>query len=325
MDLCKQAQLLWHDYILLRTPEALGRAMAQLADDCVIIGTGKHEFYLSRAGMEQALARELTTTAAKTFTIVDEWYQALPLDAQTVLVYGGVWVRDAELGRPALVDMDSRFSLLYCLQDGAWKVRHVHQSMPYREQAPGEYYPRTLTEQVRMARQEADRMTRLARTDPVTGLYNHRAFFEEAERLLAQGPVCFMVLDLDDFKQINDTCGHMKGDEVLACTGRVLRAATRSVDVVGRIGGDEFAVLCPRVEKEGTALSIARRILRQVNAQAGAPAGCTVRLSIGIALSAPGLDARALFDRADRALYKVKAAGKNDCRLYDPSLEPASV
>ena len=60
MDLCKQAQLLWHDYILLRTPEALGRAMAQLADDCVIIGTGKHEFYLSRAGMEQALARELT-------------------------------------------------------------------------------------------------------------------------------------------------------------------------------------------------------------------------------------------------------------------------
>ena len=56
MDLCKQAQLLWHDYILLRTPEALGRAMAQLADDCVIIGTGKHEFYLSRAGMEQALA-----------------------------------------------------------------------------------------------------------------------------------------------------------------------------------------------------------------------------------------------------------------------------
>ena len=177
MDLCKQAQLLWHDYILLRTPEALGRAMAQLADDCVIIGTGKHEFYLSRAGMEQALARELTTTEAKTFTIVDEWYQALPLDAQTVLVYGGVWVRDAELGRPELVDMDSRFSLLYCLQDGAWKVRHVHQSMPYREQAPGEYYPRTLTEQVRMARQEADRMTRLARTDPVTGLYNHRAFF----------------------------------------------------------------------------------------------------------------------------------------------------
>ena len=134
-----------------------------------------------------------------------------------------------------------------------------------------------------------------------------------------------MVLDLDDFKQINDTCGHMKGTRCWPAPAGSCAPPPRSVDVVGRIGGDEFAVLCPRVEKEGTALSIARRILRQVNAQAGAPAGCTVRLSIGIALSAPGLDARALFDRATARCTRSRPPAKTTAALYDPSLEPAPV
>ena len=260
MNLCEITKQLWEDYLIVRTPESLTRAMNRLAPDCVLIGTGKHEFYLSRERMQQALEVEVEQTRGCRFYIVDEWCQELPLTEDVRLVYGGLRVRDAELGKPALVDMDSRYTLVYTRQGEDWVVRHGHQSLPYTEQAAGESYPRTLIEQVKEARHLADRMTRLAQKDPVTGLYNHRGFFDEANVRLAEGPGCFMVLDLDDFKQINDTYGHITGDDILRQTGDVLRSATRSVDVVGRIGGDEYAIFCPGVTQEAVALAIARRI-----------------------------------------------------------------
>lgn len=85
-------------------------------------------------------------------------YQEMPLTVDTRLVYGGLRVRDAELGRPAFVDMDTRFSLVYVRRGEDWIICHGHQSLPYTEQAPGEFYPRTLIEQVREARHLADRM-----------------------------------------------------------------------------------------------------------------------------------------------------------------------
>lgn len=322
MDLCEITRQLWEDYLIVRTPESLTRAMNRLAPDCVLIGTGKHEFYLSRERMQQALEVEVEQTRGCRFYIVDEWCQEMPLTEDVRLVYGGLRVRDAELSKPALVDMDSRYTLVYTRQGEDWVVRHGHQSLPYTEQAAGESYPRTLIEQVKEARHLADRMTRLAQKDPVTGLYNHRGFFDEANVRLAEGPGCFMVLDLDDFKQINDTYGHITGDDILRQTGDVLCSATRSVDVVGRIGGDEYAIFCPGVTQEAVALAIARRIIRHVNAAAGISVGCTVRLSIGIAVSGTETDTRPLFEKADRALYKVKRSGKNSCCLYMPQDDP---
>lgn len=321
MDLCELTKQIWWDYLIIRTPESLARAYRHLAPDCVLIGTGRDEFYLSREKLLEAVNRELEQTRSNTFYIVDEWYQSQPLAADAGLVYGGLRVRDAVLGQPALVDMDTRFSLVYVRRDGEWVICHGHQSMPYAEQAPGEFYPRTLIEQVREARHLADRMSVLAQRDPVTGLYNHRGFFDEAARCLSEGPGCFMVLDLDDFKNINDTYGHITGDDVLRQTGAVLRSATRSVDVLGRIGGDEYAVFCPGVMQDSVALGIARRIIRHVNAVAGLSVNCTVRLSIGIALSDSGDDARTLFAKADQALYHVKRSGKNSCCLYSPDMQ----
>ena len=179
MDLCEITRQLWEDYLIVRTPESLTRAMNRLAPDCVLIGTGKHEFYLSRERMQQALEVEVEQTRGCRFYIVDEWCQEMPLTEDVRLVYGGLRVRDAELSKPALVDMDSRYTLVYTRQGEDWVVRHGHQSLPYTEQAAGESYPRTLIEQVKEARHLADRMTRLAQKDPVTGLYNHRGFFDE--------------------------------------------------------------------------------------------------------------------------------------------------
>ena len=141
MNLCEITKQLWEDYLIVRTPESLTRAMNRLAPDCVLIGTGKHEFYLSRERMQQALEVEVEQTRGCRFYIVDEWCQEMPLTEDVRLVYGGLRVRDAELSKPALVDMDSRYTLVYTRQGEDWVVRHGHQSLPYTEQAAGESYP----------------------------------------------------------------------------------------------------------------------------------------------------------------------------------------
>lgn len=321
MDLCEITRQLWEDYLIVRTPESLTRAMNRLAPDCVLIGTGKHEFYLSRERMQQALEVEVEQTRGCRFYIVDEWCQEMPLTEDVRLVYGGLRVRDAELGKPALVDMDSRYTLVYTRQGEDWVVRHGHQSLPYTEQAAGESYPRTLIEQVKEARHLADRMTRLAQKDPVTGLYNHRGFFDEANVRLAEGPGCFMVLDLDDFKQINDTQGHLFGDTVLQSLGRAMQEVGRPGDLVGRFGGDEFVLFAQgNISEEG----VRQRFERLGGAlKEAVPPGCPVSItcSLGIVCaSGQGVEYEQLFRQADAALYRAKAMGKNTFCLtrYQP-------
>lgn len=103
-----------------------------------------------------------------------------------------------------------------------------------------------------------------AQTDELTGLKNRRAFFEHAQQLYSyckrnQRPLCALVLDIDHFKQINDTHGHQAGDEVLRQIGAVIRASFRESDVYGRLGGEEFAVLLA-----DTTLEAALRIAEQL-------------------------------------------------------------
>lgn len=318
MDFCEATRQLWQIYLLRRTPEEFDRALQFIDPDCVIIGTGQHEYYTNRTQLAQALAAEQRETEGVQFRIVEESYDQRIVSGDACLVYGKLHLRDADTEQEAIVDMRLRFAVLYARRGGDWKIVYLHQSMPYAEQKEGEYYPRSLTEKVRETRHLAEKMTRLAQTDHVTGLYNHRAFFEQCQQLLAQGSAYFMLLDLDDFKQINDTLGHLAGDEVLREVGTVLRGTIRRMDIAGRVGGDEFAVLCPGVQNDDTALNIARRIVREINQGAGHHMGCQVNLSIGVARGRQGEDPRVLFQHADEAMYDVKRAGKNDCALYTP-------
>ncbi len=158
-------------------------------------------------------------------------------------------------------------------------------------------------------------------TDPLTGLPNRRLFVqrvhEEARRAVRyRVPVSLLLLDLDDFKRVNDTRGHAAGDNVLRCVAECLRTTCRDTELAVRCGGDEFAVLAPETRAED-AYELARRIHVQLEKscaeQLGDLSELPVSVSIGIAdmQRAAEPTREALFEAADRALYVAKAAGKN--------------
>jgi len=156
-------------------------------------------------------------------------------------------------------------------------------------------------------------------TDPLTGVANRRSFLQRCARLLRRmafdnTPSVFLLFDLDEFKLINDTHGHLAGDHVLMEFCRVATDVLRPGDVFGRIGGEEFGCLLSNVSLDG-GRNIAERIRRQFGAmELSAVGGATIRatVSIGVAASVgPGEDLRSLIMRADQALYRAKSAGRN--------------
>lgn len=167
---------------------------------------------------------------------------------------------------------------------------------------------------VRLREREAQ-LQRLATTDELTGLRNRRAFYQhmahEIARYMRYGhPVALAVLDVDNFKHVNDTRGHLLGDRTLAAVARLLCSRTRSVDVVARYGGDEFAVLMGDTALENAARA-AERLRSCIERMAVAGAG-PITVSIGVAAVPPcAPDADALMAAADSALYEAKRAGKN--------------
>ncbi len=155
--------------------------------------------------------------------------------------------------------------------------------------------------------------SRLADLDSLTGLQNQRVFHELLVREVARSRrygrrLALIVLDLDDFKRINDRIGHLAGDTVLAEVAARLRSVVRSADVACRVGGDEFAVIMPESTR-GDADHLAARIERAVGAEPIAKAG-TLKISAGIAELSPDDTGADLFERADKDLYRAKAAAK---------------
>ncbi len=168
-----------------------------------------------------------------------------------------------------------------------------------------------------------ERVQLQAVTDGLTGLFNHRRFHEaivsEAERAKRFGhSLGLVMLDIDNFKQINDTHGHPKGDQVLREVARVVRRSSREIDSPARYGGEELALLLPGTDLNG-AFTRAERLRREIaeirlpGATGNGSGPVTVTASLGVAACVPGPHggARELIAAADRALYEAKHAGKN--------------
>lgn len=157
----------------------------------------------------------------------------------------------------------------------------------------------------------------VATRDPLTTLHNRRFFLAALDHAIAHArhlkrPLALAILDVDDFKHVNDRHGHLAGDSVLRRLAVLLREQVRDGTVIGRIGGEEFGVLLPDAGLEaGTGFS--ERLRAQVEAaRIGPPGGReTVTVSIGVAVLAPGDDRSALLRTADAALYAAKRAGRN--------------
>jgi diguanylate cyclase (GGDEF)-like protein len=168
-------------------------------------------------------------------------------------------------------------------------------------------------------RREADlvvaneRLEHLSQLDPLTNLYNRRHLFARIEAELARvrrgRPLALVMLDLDSFKKVNDTQGHLRGDALLKEIAAALAATTRTTDVTGRYGGDEFAVVLPDTDLE-QALGVAERVAKSVrDVSARFDGGSPVTASVGVALAAPSDTVAALLRRADENAYRAKKDG----------------
>jgi diguanylate cyclase (GGDEF)-like protein len=155
-------------------------------------------------------------------------------------------------------------------------------------------------------------MEQLARTDELTGLANRRGLEEELNRAVALArrhdqPLALLYIDLDEFKNINDSYGHRVGDEVLREIASALRRRLRRGDRAARVGGDEYVVILPQTDQAGAAV-LAHEV-RKAIAKAGVRVDsgkANVSAAVGVAELAPGESAEALLDRADRRMYRDK-------------------
>jgi two-component system cell cycle response regulator len=164
-----------------------------------------------------------------------------------------------------------------------------------------------------------ERLEHIARTDGLTGLYNRRYFheqfnqeFERARRY--ETPLSCLIFDVDNFKSVNDTHGHLVGDSVLVEMANRLLRRVRSIDLTARYGGEEFVVLMPQTDRDGAATQ-AERVRKYVDDQPfeGLPESHHITVSIGLAVydSKSMRSPADLLRAADQALYHAKQNGKN--------------
>jgi diguanylate cyclase (GGDEF)-like protein len=174
------------------------------------------------------------------------------------------------------------------------------------------------------ANARAEAYAHAAAVDPVSGLFNRRYFHLRLDGELQRSrrhqiPVALLMLDLDDFKRVNDTYGHLVGDAMIRETAEVMRRSVRVFDICTRFGGEEFGIIMPGTSPT-TAAIVAERIRDRMEGYRSPDArlrDLSLTVSIGIAASTAATGPRELIERADQALYLAKRSGKNQVKLYE--------
>lgn len=217
-----------------------------------------------------------------------------------------VWTIDVPFGRPGCPSVPAELKGNACVDELGAVIGT-------------QWIARDMTERKKLERQ----LMHMASHDHLTGLRNRRAFEQALELELAEvrrngGEGAIVWMDLDDFKDVNDTLGHRAGDEVLIALGGQLRRHVRESNMLARLGGDEFAVLMPGVN-EAEAIAGANRILSSINSYTHAIGAHTVRLSASagvVAYPEHGLTVEELLANADLAMYQAKDSGRSRVHVH---------
>lgn len=305
-DLCDLTKRIWYSYVLGEEDEELKDMEDIYVPDCVIIGTGKHEIYTGLAQFKTALQQEMAERQAVRFQLKDFWCEERKITPETSFVFGGIYIWWESDDKKIYINMESRFSILYKKENDRWKIVHIHQSMPNLEQAEGEYYPKTMAEQIKESYEDLERFKVLAERDSLTELINYRTFSECYANWKFDKTWLF-VLDIDKFKQINDKYGHLTGNQVLQKMARLLEYTVRASDLVCRMGGDEFLVLTNGFVSEEKAQDFVKRIQRQAAEEMKDTVSWS-GISVGMTRVSEGESLDMVIERADRKLYEVKSS-----------------
>ncbi|MFN2349064.1 MAG: diguanylate cyclase [Thioalkalivibrio sp.] len=243
-----------------------------------------------------------------------ETEQGLPLGTVCVLDYKPRQLTEAQADVLGIVSRQVMTAL-----ELRKRTRRLQEALARNEQLRED-----LEEQQRQLLLLNEKLELLATTDPLTGLHNRRVFEQTMKRQMglferSGVPFCLVLLDLDHFKEINDRHGHDQGDLVLQQVAGMMRPALREVDMLARIGGEEFAMILPDTDEED-AMQVAERLRREV-AWADWETG-PLTLCAGVAKVMPGDTGTCLFSAADKALYRAKDAGRNQvCVRQAPLME----
>ncbi len=219
-----------------------------------------------------------------------------------------------------------RLSTVFHRKNSVWLLMHMHLSLPTTAHGEDESYPvRELEERAEVLQRLVDEKTArlhaalneiqsLASKDTLTGLCNRLKIDEHLEREINRShryltSLSLILLDVDHFKDVNDTYGHLKGDQVLIALAELMQRRVRKTDILGRWGGEEFLLLCPETGLQDAALLAESLRATVAEHDFGLSGKCTV--SLGVTSYAPGDSAESLVGRADKALYAAKYGGRN--------------
>lgn len=300
---------LWHLYILGGNPVQLEAELNDLPDYLLMIGTGRHELYQTKDAFLFGMSEDQMEVRDIQFELHDEWYEVQDISDTVCVVYGSIWAREKVLpGQTIFVDLQgSRFTIVCRDTEYGVELCSIHHSMPYIDQGSDEYYPRTLYSLAKELEQEAQR-------DRMTELYSRYYMEQHVSKVISHSDGYFFALDLDDFKNINDTMGHLIGDQVIQEFAGILRSAASADALIGRMGGDEFAVWDSEIRSKSEAESRFANLLTACE-EITSKLGIKVTCSAGIVFCRHGSeDFTSIYNSADQALYRAKALGKT--RLF---------
>lgn len=300
---------LWHYYLLEPTSDHLNDFQKYLADDLTVIGTGRSELYNSLEDFMQDFKNNLAASQHLFFEMLDEWYECVTVSKDVYLVYGGICIQSVSEDKSlTYFTMDTRFSVIYRPKGESFEIVHLHHSVPSTEQLPGEFFPKTLSEEKLEADNLIRELTKKVEYDLMTEVLNHAAFTKHAaERMKTTDGMLFM-FDFDYFKHINDTYGHLTGDEILTAFSKALENSFDAEALIGRLGGDEFVVYAGGDLTDEECQKFINRVKAEfkVKISGRIPDENRATFSVGVANSDRYSSYKEVLARADKALYESK-------------------
>lgn len=315
-------QQLWQLFVTDPVNPNINNMESIFAANAVIIGMGKHDFYKNLHDFLAAAYKMTAFPKNISLEIIDEWYEVQAIEPEICIVYGSLWLRQETTDDSnAFVDMDTRFTVSCKNTLAGPQILNFHHSL-----AKPDRYIVDLDVNTENGIALPEEITRQMEQDALTGLYNRMTLIENIKKSLlhSENTVCalFMV-DIDGFKHINDTLGHIFGDSTLKEIADHINHVFRKSDIKGRLGGDEFMILLLDVPSEQLVLQRAASLCQEVasitsiNGQE-----LSISCSIGIAFyPRHGYSFEDLYERADAALYQAKAFGKNQYIVYENQME----